>query len=115
MSLAAIGLYGVIAYRVTLRTQEIGVRMALGARRVDVFREVLRHGLTIVLVGIAIGEMLTAALTGVLGAALEGIGPTGLSMHVTIAVIWIAVGLGACYLPAARASRVDPLVALRHE
>lgn len=61
--LAAIGLYGVIAYRVTLRTQEIGVRMALGARREDIFREVVSHGLAIVLVGVAIGEVLTATVT----------------------------------------------------
>lgn len=113
--LAAVGLYGTIAYRVTLRTQEIGVRMALGARRTDVFREVLSHGVAIVLVGVAIGEVLTAALTGVVGSALEGIGPTGLSTHVAIGLIWIAVALAACYLPAARAARVDPLVALRHE
>ena len=75
--LAAIGLYGVIAYRVALRTQEIGVRMALGARRADVAREVLRYGLAIVLSGVAIGELCTAAITRLIGAAQAGIGTAG--------------------------------------
>jgi predicted permease len=113
--LAAIGLYSVIAYRVTLRTQEIGLRMALGATRPDIFREVVRHGLAIVLVGVAIGEVATAALTGVVGFLQEGIRPTDLSTHVVIGLIWIAVAFAACYLPAARAARVDPLVALRYD
>ena len=113
--LAAVGLYGVIAYRVALRTQEIGVRMALGASRSDVFREVLTHGLAIVLVGVAIGEVLTAALTGLAASLQDGIAPTGVSTHVSVALIWILVALGACYVPAARAARVDPMVALRHE
>jgi predicted permease len=113
--LAGVGLYGVIAYRVTLRTQEIGVRMALGARRSDVFRDVLRYGLAIVLVGVVIGEGLTAGLTGVVASVQDGIRPTGVTTHLTIGAIWIAVALLACYLPAARAARVDPLTALRHE
>jgi putative ABC transport system permease protein len=113
--LAAVGLYGVIAYRVARRTQEIGVRMALGANRTDVFREVLTHGLAIVSVGVAIGEVLTMALTGVAGSLQEGIAPTGVSTHVAVALIWTVVALGACYVPAARAARVDPMVALRHD
>jgi predicted permease len=113
--LAAVGVYGTIAYRVTLRTQEIGVRMALGASRTDVFREVVTYGLGIVLIGVAIGELLTAGFTTVAGAMLSGIRPTDLSTHVAAALIWIVVALAACYLPAARAARVDPLTALRHE
>ncbi|MPZ20555.1 MAG: FtsX-like permease family protein [Luteitalea sp.] len=113
--LAAVGLYGVIAYHVTLRTQEIGVRMALGATRQDIFRDVVSNGLAIVLVGVAIGELLTAGLTGVAGSIQEGIAPTGVWTHVVVAFIWIGVALGACCLPAARAARVDPLVALRYE
>ncbi len=113
--LAAVGLYGVIAYRVALRTQEIGVRMALGASRADVFREVLMYGLAIVFVGVAIGEVLTAVLTRVAASAQEGIAPAGAGTHVAVALIWIAVALCACFLPAARASRMDPLAALRHE
>ena len=85
--LAAVGVYGTIAYRVTLRTQEIGVRMALGASRGDVFREVLRQGLAIVLVGVTIGELLTAGLTVVAGAMQEGIRPTGVSTHIVVGLV----------------------------
>jgi putative ABC transport system permease protein len=113
--LAAIGLYGVIGYRVTLRTQEIGVRMALGARRTDVFREVINHGLAIVLVGVAIGEVLAITVTRVVGSMQAGIVQIDLATHVATGVLWIAVAFVACYLPASRASRVDPLVALRRE
>ena len=113
--LAAVGLYGTVAYRVSLRTQEIGVRMALGASRADVFREVMGQGLTIVLVGIAIGELFTAALTGVAASALEGVGRAGPPLHIAVGAIWVLVALAACYFPSARAARVDPLVALRHE
>jgi predicted permease len=113
--LAAVGLYGVIAYRVALRTQEIGVRMALGARRTDVFREVLLYGLAIVLVGVVIGEILTAALTRAAGSLQPGFAPAGVDTHIGVALIWFAVAILACYLPAARAARVDPIVALRHE
>jgi hypothetical protein len=113
--LAAIGLYGVIAYRVALRTQEIGVRMALGAGRGEVAREVLRFGLTIVVTGVAIGELVTAAVTKIIGAAQQGIGTASVATHAAVVAIWIGVALLACYLPAARAARVDPLVALRHD
>jgi predicted permease len=113
--LAAVGLYGVIGYRVALRTQEIGVRMAIGASRRAIFGEVVRYGLIIALVGVAIGEVLTAALTGVAASLVDRLGPIGWTTHVGVALIWIAVALIACYVPAARAARVDPLVALRHE
>ena len=113
--LAAVGLYGVITYRVALRTREIGVRMALGAGRRNVFREVVGQGLSIALIGVAIGEVLTFLLTRVAGSLQAGIRPTDLLTHVTVGLIWIAVALIACYLPAARAARVDPLVALRCE
>jgi predicted permease len=115
LMLAALGLYGVIAYRVTLRTHEIGVRMALGARREDIFRDVLGHGLGIVLLAVVIGEVLGAALTRVLAAVQIGIRPTDLRLHVTTIAIWIVVAVVACYWPAARAARVDPLLALRCE
>jgi predicted permease len=113
--LAAIGLYGVIAYRVSLRTQEIGVRMALGAGRGAIFRDVVLHGLMIAVVGVVIGEVLAIPASRVLAAAQAGIRPAALSMHVATAVIWVAVAFVACYLPASRASRVDPMEALRHE
>ena len=113
--LAAVGLYGVIGYRVALRTQEIGVRMAIGATRRDIFREVVRYGLAIALIGVAIGEVLTAAFTGVAASFLDRIGPSGWGTHVAVAAIWIVVAVIACCLPAAHASRVDPMIALRHE
>ena len=113
--LAAVGLYGVIAYRVALRTQELGVRMALGASRQEIFRSVLWHGLKVVLIGVAIGEIFTAALTGLAGAIVSDIVPSGVMTHLGVGAIWIVVALAACFVPAARAARVDPLVALRHE
>lgn len=113
--LAALGLYGVIAYRVSLRTQEIGVRMALGAGRAAIFREVVWQGLAIVLVGLAAAELLTLPLVRAAGSMQAGIRPTAPSTHVAVALIWIGVAFLACYLPAARAARVDPMVALRRD
>src|SRR5207249_4019901 len=82
--LAAIGLYGVMAYRVSLRTQEIGVRIALGAGRVEIVREVVGYGLVIVLVGLAVGELLTLPLTRAVGFLQVGIRPTELSTHIVV-------------------------------
>ena len=113
--LAAIGLYGVIAYRVSLRTQEIGVRMALGAGRGAIFREVVLHGLTIALAGIIIGEVLAIPATHALASVQAGIRPGTPSTHIAAGVIWVVVALVACYVPASRASRVEPMEALRHE
>jgi putative ABC transport system permease protein len=108
-------LYGAIAYRVSLRTREIGLRMALGATRLNVFRSVVGNALTIVVVGVAIGEFLTTVLTGIVGSVRENIGPTPVSMHVIVGLIWITIGVTASYVPAARAARLDPSVALRDE
>ena len=113
--LAAIGLYGVIAYRVSLRTQEIGVRMALGAGRGAIFRDVVLHGVTIAVAGVVIGEVLVIPASRALASVQAGIRPAAPSLHVAAAVIWVAVAFVACYLPASRASRVDPMEALRHE
>jgi putative ABC transport system permease protein len=113
--LAAIGLYGVIAYRVSLRTQEIGVRMALGAGRGAIFRDVVLHGLMIAVAGVIIGEVLAIPASRALASVQAGIRPAAPSMHVAAAVVWVAVAFVACYLPANRASRVDPMEALRHE
>jgi predicted permease len=113
--LAAIGLYGVIAYRVSLRTQEIGVRMALGAGRGAIFREVVSHGLTIAVAGVVIGEALSIPATRALASVQAGVRTGTPSTHVVAAVIWVAVAVAACYAPASRASRVDPMEALRHE
>src|SRR2546422_1244884 len=113
--LAAIGLYGVIAYRVSLRTQELGVRMALGAGRGAIFRDVVLHGLTIALAGVVIGEVLAVPAIRALASLQAGIRPGTPSTHVAGAVIWAAVAFVACYVPASRASRMDPMKALRHE
>jgi len=113
--LAAIGLYGVITYRVALRTREIGVRMALGAGRRNVFREVVGQGLSIALVGVAIGEVLTIMVGRLLGALDPDIQPPGVVVLVVTGLIWIVVSIGATYVPAARASGVNPLIALRYE
>ena len=115
LALAAIGLYGVIAYRVSLRRQEIGVRMALGAGRGAIFRDVLSHGLTIAAAGVVIGEILSIPTLRALGSMQAGIRPVPFSIHIVPAGIWIAAALIACYMPASRASRVDPIEALRHE
>jgi len=113
--LAAIGLYGVIAYRVSLRTQEIGVRMALGAGRGAIFREVMGHGLTVAIAGVAIGEVLAIPAILALASVQTGLRPGTPSIHLAAAAIWIAVAVFACYVPASRASSVDPMHALRHE
>src|SRR5215831_8356255 len=113
--LAAIGLYGVIAYRVSLRTQEIGVRMALGAGRRAIFREVALYGLAIAVAGVVIGEVLAIPAMRALASLQVGIRAGTPSVHVVSAVMWVAVAVVACYVPASRASRVDPMEALRHE
>jgi len=113
--LAAVGLYGVIAYRVALRTREIGVRMALGAGRRDVFREIVGQGISIALVGVFIGEVLAFAIGRALASLDADIRPPGLIVLAVTGLIWIIVAVVAVYVPAARASSVNPLIALRYE
>lgn len=115
LGLAAIGLYGVTAYHVSLRTQEIGVRMALGAGRRAIFRDIVWHGLAIAVVGVVLGEVLAIPAMRALASVQAGVRPGPVSTHAVAAVIWIAVALVACYVPASRAARVDPMEALRHE
>jgi putative ABC transport system permease protein len=113
--LAAVGLYGVISYRVALRTREIGVRMALGAGRRNVFREVVGQGLSIALIGVGIGGVLMLMVGRVLGALDSDIQPPGFAVLVITGAIWIVVSMLATYVPASRASGVNPLIALRYE
>jgi predicted permease len=113
--LAAVGLYGVVAYQVTLRTREIGIRMALGAQATDVLRLVLRQGLALTLIGVGLGLLATMGIARVMARLLYGVSPTDLPTYAAVSLLWLAVAVAACYLPARRAARVDPTVALRHE
>jgi predicted permease len=113
--LAAIGIYGVLAYSVVTRTQEIGVRMALGAQRSQVLSLILRKGLVLVSVGVTLGVIGAAAASRYLQSMLFGIEPLDPLTFVVVAVGFIAIAAAASYLPARRATRVEPVVALRCE
>jgi putative ABC transport system permease protein len=113
--LAIIGLYGLLAFTVTQRQREMGIRMALGALRTDVLRLILRHGLGLTLLGLAIGFAGALALTGVLRNQLYEVGPTDPVTFVTVALLLVLAALLACWLPARRATKVNPIEALRSE
>ena len=113
--LAAMGIYGVTSYAVAQRTQEIGLRMALGAQTVDVLKLVLGNGMSLVFIGAAIGLAGAYALTRVMRSLLFEVVPTDLATFITVSLSLIAVALLACFIPARRATKVDPLVALRYE
>jgi macrolide transport system ATP-binding/permease protein len=113
--LATMGLYSVMMYDVSQRTHEIGIRMALGATLRDVLQLIVGQGMRMAMIGIVLGLMGAFALTRVLGSLLLGIGTTDPVTFIGVPLLLIAVALLACYIPARRAARVDPLVALRHE
>ena len=113
--LAAIGLYGVLSYSVAQRTHEMGVRLALGADARDVVGRVMREGATLIMTGLLIGVAGATALTGLLEGLLFGVSPLDPRIHLVVATVLTLVALAACWIPARRAARVDPLVALRYE
>ena len=113
--LAAVGIYGVIAYSVARRTHEIGVRMALGAASSDVLSLVVREGLLLAVTGVAVGLAGSAAVTRLMSSLLVGVAPNDPAAFVAAGVILIVVAVVASYVPARRAVRVDPITALRAE
>jgi putative ABC transport system permease protein len=115
MVLAAIGIYGVIAYSVTQRTREIGIRMALGAQKTQMLGMVLRQSMTLVVVGIVIGFIVALAATRVMATLLYGVSANDVSIYAVVITLLGAAALLASYVPARRAMKVDPMVALRYE
>jgi predicted permease len=113
--LAAMGLYGVVSYVVSQRTREIGVRVALGARRFDILRLVVRDGFRLTLIGLAIGLLVSLGFTAILTKVLYGLTPAATPVFVAVIVLLGCVAMLACYLPARSATKVDPMIALRCE
>jgi putative ABC transport system permease protein len=115
LALAAIGLYGVISYGVTQRTHEMGIRMALGAGRGDVLRLILRQGLTLAVAGVVIGLGCTLAVSQLLTHLVRSVQPRDPLTLIAVSSVLMGVALAASYIPANRATKVDPVTALRHE
>jgi putative ABC transport system permease protein len=116
--LSSVGIYGVISYSVTLRVQEIGIRMALGAARRDVLRMIIGQGLRLALAGLLIGAagaLLLARLLSSFSRLLYGVRVSDPVTFMTVSLVLVGVSVLACYLPARRASRVDPIIALKYE
>jgi putative ABC transport system permease protein len=115
LALAAIGIYGVMSYVVSQRTRELGIRMAMGATQQDVLRLIIVHGAKLISVGIGIGLIGAFAASRILRGVLYGVSPTDPVTYLLVPLFLIVIALLACLIPARRATRVDPLVALRNE
>ena len=113
--LAVFGIYGVMAYSVSQRTREIGIRVAIGARPEDVTRMILSRGLMLTVAGLALGTLVSLLMTGLLRSQLFGVQPSDPLTFVSVLGVMTAVAAGAAYLPARRAAVVDPVMALRSE
>jgi putative ABC transport system permease protein len=113
--LAAVGIYGVVAYTTRQRTREIGIRMALGAQKGDVFRLILGQGSRLALAGVAVGIALSLAVTRFLKSQLYGVSATDIVTFAAVGLLLAAVALAACYIPACRATQVEPTTALHCE
>jgi ABC-type antimicrobial peptide transport system permease subunit len=115
LTLALVGMYGLIAYSVSRRTQEIGIRLAIGANKVEVLKMVLRQGLVLVLVGIGAGGAISVVVARMLAIGLAGLGTPNPITYVLVPIALLLITLTACYIPARRASLIDPIRALRYE
>ena len=113
--IAATGVYGMLSYHVVERTSEIGIRMALGAQRRNVLLLIVRDGMKLAAIGTAIGLAAAIALARVMSSLLFGVGPTDIVTFIAVSLGALVVALLACYVPARRATKVDPLIALRTE
>jgi putative ABC transport system permease protein len=115
LGLAAIGIYGLMSYTINQRTHEIGIRMALGAKRQDVLNLVVRHGMMLAITGVVLGTVGALLQTRFLSGLLYGVGVNDPTTLLSVATLLIGVAALASYIPARRATRLDPMVALRHE
>jgi ABC-type antimicrobial peptide transport system permease subunit len=115
LAIATVGIYGVVSYSVARRTKEFGLRMVMGAQGGDVLGLVMKQGAGMVLMGLAAGLVTAFALTRLMASLLFNVAPTDAATFASVTVVLAAVGLAACYVPARRATRVDPMQTLRYE